>query len=209
MRYVYLRTSPLLSHETKEAETLSRKPRGKDEALEAIDFIVNVLKQHEKDLDRLIAQLAKVTNQITKKGELPKKIETMEERLTTLQTEINNLIQLLSTTKEAPPPPTPAPTPQPQPPPAQPTQPAFTRGPPVIVRCKQWLDFKTLAQNAETVSFLYKENEKTFQADALKQNRVYTYNGQTPKSNALLKAWLARELQIKEEKVFEGVLAIG
>ncbi|NIW11412.1 MAG: hypothetical protein GWN33_13355 [Gammaproteobacteria bacterium] len=195
---------------------MSSRPKRKDEALEAIDFIVNVLKQHEKDLDRLIAQLGKVTSQITKKGELPTRIETMEERLTTLQTEINNLIQLLSATKEAPPSPTPAPTaaptltptPQPQPT-AQPTQQTYARGPPVIVRCKKWQDFKTLAQNAETVSFLHKETEKTFQADALKQNRVYTYNGETPKSGELLKIWLARELQITEEHVFEGVLAIG
>lgn len=186
---------------------MSRKPR-KDEALEAIDFIVNVLKQHEKDLDRLIAQLAKITSQITKKGELPTRIQTMEERLSTVQTEISNLIQLLSTSKQAPTPATVAPTSQPQPAP-QPTQPIFTRGPPVIVRCKQWQDFKALAQNAETVSFLYKETERTFQADALKQNRVYTYNGESPKTNAFLKAWLARELQMKEEKVFEGVLAIG
>lgn len=195
---------------------MSRKPKGKDEALEAIDFIVNVLKQHEKDLDRLISQLAKITNQITKKGELPTRIETMEQQLATLQTEINNLIQLLSATKEIP---TsaqaPAPMPQPaeQPPattaPQPPPQPAYTRGPPVIVRCKKWQDFKTLAQKAETVSFLYKETEKTFQADALKQNRVYTYNGATPKDSVLLKNWLAKELQIEEEKVFEGVLAIG
>jgi len=194
---------------------LSRKPKGKDEALEAIDFIVNVLKQHEKDLDRLISQLAKITNQITKKGELPTRIEAMEQQLTTLQTEINNLIQLLSATKEIPTPAqAPAPMPQPteQPPAttaAPPPQPAYTRGPPVIVRCKKWQDFKTLAQKAETVSFLYKETEKTFQADALKQNRVYTYNGETPKDSVLLKNWLAKELQIEEEKVFEGVLAIG
>jgi len=190
---------------------LSRNPKRKDEALEAIDFIVNVLKQHEKELDRLIAQLTKITDKITKKGELPTRIETMEHQLETLQSEINSLIQLLSAAKEAP---TKAPTPPPtpQPPAAQPTQPpqpAYTRGPPVIVRCKKWEDFKNLAQNAETVSFLYRETEKTFQADALKQGRVYTFNGETPKSNVLLKKWLARELEIDEEKVFEGVLAIG
>ncbi len=28
---------------------MSRKPQSKDEALEALDFIVNVLKEHEKD----------------------------------------------------------------------------------------------------------------------------------------------------------------
>jgi DNA repair exonuclease SbcCD ATPase subunit len=190
---------------------LSRNPKKKDEALEAIDFIVSVLKQHEKDLDRLIAQLSKVTDQLTKKGELPTRIETMEQQLASLQTEINSLIQMLSATKEIPPKPSMAPEPTPpQQPAQQPTpQQAYPRGPPVIVRCKKWQDFKTLAQKAETVSFLYKEAEKTFQADALKQNRVYTYNGETPKDSVLLKSWLARELQITEEKVFEGVLAIG
>jgi len=33
---------------------VSKKPQSKDEALEALDFIVNVLKEHEKDLDKLI-----------------------------------------------------------------------------------------------------------------------------------------------------------
>ena len=192
---------------------MSRSSKRKEEALEAIDFIVNVLKQHEKDLDRLIAQLAKITNRITKKGDLPPRMESMEGKLSTLQNEINNLIQLLSA-KEAPTPMTPAltpastPTSQPQPT-AKTTPPTYTRGPPVIVRCKQWKDFKNLARDAETVSFLYKEAEKTFQADALKHNRVYTYNGETPKSGELLRIWLARELQITGEKVFEGVLAIG
>jgi hypothetical protein len=192
---------------------LSRNPKRKDKALEAIDFIVNVLKQHEKDLDRLIAQLAKITDKITKKGELPTRIETMEQQLATLQTEINSLIQLLSAAKEEAPVKAPTPAqPAPKPPaaqPPQPSQPTYTRGPPVIVRCKKWEDFKNLAQNAETVSFLYRETEKTFQADALKQGRVYTFNGETPKSNILLKKWLAKELQIEEEQVFEGVLAIG
>jgi hypothetical protein len=31
---------------------MSRKSPSKDEALEALDFIVSVLKEHEKDLDR-------------------------------------------------------------------------------------------------------------------------------------------------------------
>jgi len=33
---------------------MSKKIPSKDEALEALDFIVSVLKEHEKDLDRLI-----------------------------------------------------------------------------------------------------------------------------------------------------------
>jgi hypothetical protein len=59
------------------------------------------------------------------------------------------------------------------------------------------------------VSFLYKEAEKTFQVDALKNNQVITYSGELPKQTALLKAWLSRLLDIPEQKVLEGILAIG
>jgi len=43
----------------------------------------------------------------------------------------------------------------------------------------------------------------------LKDGRVLTYNGEFPRDAKLLKFWLARELGVLEEKVFEGVLAIG
>jgi len=168
---------------------MARKP-SKDEALEALDFIVNVLKEHEKDLDKLIGELAKITNKFGQTGQIGTRIERVEERLSSIQTEIGNLIKFLSAPPEKP-------------------QPAYTRGPPVIVRCKQWDDFKMLASDAETVSFLFKEAEKSFQADALKEGRVLTYNGEFPRDAKLLKIWLARELKVTEDKVFEGVLAIG
>jgi len=114
----------------------------------------------------------------------------VEQRLSNIQNEISNLISYLSSTE------------------ARASQ-AYLRGPPVIVRCKQWDDFKLLASRAETVSFLYKEADKTFQADALKNGRVLTYNGEIPKDARLLKAWLARELGVDESSIFEGVLAIG
>jgi hypothetical protein len=82
-------------------------------------------------------------------------------------------------------------------------------GPAVIVRCKQWNDFKALAKGSDTVSFLFKETEKGFQADALKDGRVLTFSGDLPKDGKLLKFWLARELEIHEEKIFEGILSIG
>ena len=89
------------------------------------------------------------------------------------------------------------------------TTPTSPKGPPVIVRCKQWNDFKTLAKGADTVSFLFRETEKGFQADALKNGRVLTYSGDLPENAKLLKLWLARELNIEEGKIFEGILAIG
>jgi len=165
---------------------MARKP-SKDEALEAIDFIVNVLKEHEKDLDRLIGQLATVTESLGETGEIAGKIEKVEERLSTIQNEVTNLIKYLSTPKETP---------------------TYPIGPPVTVKCKQWKDFKTLALGAETVSYQFQETEKTFQADALKNGKVLTYTGQFPQNTHLLKTWLAKELNVTEEKIFEGILAI-
>jgi hypothetical protein len=167
---------------------LAKRP-SKNEALEAVDFIINVLREHEKDLDRLISELGKVTSKFSQGGEVPNKITRVEERLAQLQSEVSGLIKELSSPKEV--------------------GGYVHRGPPVIVRCKQWDDFRVLAKEAETVSFLFKEAEKSFQADALKEGRVLTYNGEFPRDSKLLKFWLARELNVTEDKVFEGVLAIG
>jgi len=167
---------------------MAKRP-SKNEALEAVDFIINVLREHEKDLDRLITELGKIAGKFGQTGEVPAKITRVEERLASLQAEVASLIKELSSPKEM--------------------QAYAHRGPPVIVRCKQWDDFKVLANSAETVSFLFKEAEKSFQADALKEGRVLTYSGDFPRDTKLLKFWLARELNVTEDKVFEGVLAIG
>jgi small-conductance mechanosensitive channel len=181
---------------------MSKKLPSKNEALEALDFIVNVLKEHEKDLDRLINELGTITEKMGDTGELSGKIEKVEERLTTLQNEIANLITYLSASHEALPMQVPVQKPEA-------LQTRETRGPPVILRCKQWEDFQTLASQAQTLSFLYREAEKTFQADALKDNQIITYSGELPKPISLLKTWLSKQLNIPEKNILEGILAIG
>jgi hypothetical protein len=189
---------------------MSKKAPSKDEAFEALDFIVNVLKEHEKDLDRLINELGNITERLGDAGELSGKIEKVEERLTSLQNEIMGLITYLSTSREASAAPSlPAPSPTMQEHKAETLQVKEIRGPPVILRCKQWEDFQTLAHQAQTLSFLYREAEKTFQVDALKDNQIITYSGELPKPTALLKTWLSRQLEIPEKKILEGILAIG
>jgi hypothetical protein len=181
---------------------MSKKPQSKDEALEALDFIVNVLKEHEKDLDRLINELAAVTEQLGETGELSGKVEKVEEKITGLQNEISGLINYLSTSpREAPP------VIKEQK--AEVVQAGVVPGPPVILRCKQWEDFQTLGFQAQTLSFMYKEAEKAFQADALKGNQIITYSGELPKLTALLKMWLSKQLDVPEKKILEGILAIG
>jgi hypothetical protein len=185
---------------------MSKKPQSKDEALEALDFIVNVLKEHEHDLDKLINELGTVTEQLGATGELSGKVEKVEERVTGLQNEITSLINYLSTSPRQAPPPAVIGSERKMdviPPPS------ITQGPPVILRCKQWEDFQGLAFQASTVSFMAKEAERTYQADALKGNQIVTYSGEIPKLAALLKMWLSKQLEISEQKILEGVLAIG
>jgi hypothetical protein len=163
MHYVYLSILPysILAQGDNEME---RKP-SKNDALEALDFIINVLKEHEKDLDRLISQLGIITESLGDTGEITGKIEKIEDRITTLQDEITNLIKYLASPRDSP---------------------AYIRGTPVIVKCKQWEDFKTMAAGAETVSYLLKEAERSFQADALTKGRVVSYTGEFPQNGNLL-----------------------
>ena len=183
-------------------EAMSKKPQSKDEALDALDFIVNVLKEHEKDLDRLIHELGKVANALGETGELSCKVEKVEERISGLQNEITGLVKYLSSSPRD----TYVATSEQK---TETVRADVTSGPPVILRCKQWEDFRTLSCQAQTLSFMYKDAEKTFQADALKGNQIITYSGELPKLTALLKIWLSKQLEISEKKILEGVLAIG
>jgi hypothetical protein len=172
---------------------MSKRPQSKDEALEALDFIVNVLK-----------------GQLGDTGELGGKVEKVEQRISGLQNEINGLVNYLSTSpREAP---LVIKEQKREAVAAQASEVAESvvmHGPPVILRCKQWEDFQNLASQAQTLSFMYKEAEKTFQADALKGNQVVTYSGELPKLTALLKMWLSKQLDVSEKRILEGILAIG
>ena len=183
---------------------MANNPQSRDDALEALDFIVNVLKEHEKDLDKLINELATVTEQIGDTGELSGKVEKVEFKIETLQKEVTNLIgQLSGISKEA----VPSAILKEQ---SKETAPDIAQiGPSVILRCKQWEDFQNLAVKAQTLSFSYKEQEKIFQADALKGNQFITYSGGLPKLSSIMKMWLSKQFDVPEPNVLEGQLTVG
>jgi hypothetical protein len=184
-----------------------KNPQSKDDALEALDFIVNVLKEHEKDLDKLINELATVTEQIGDTGELSSKVQKVEEKIDLLQKQVISLLNSLSgAPKESWP--AAASTLQPNEPAAASAE-VVRSGPSVVLRCSQWQDFQTLATKAQTVSFSYKEQEKIFQADAIKGNQVITYSGDLPKMSSILKMWLSKQLDVSERSILEGVLVVG
>jgi hypothetical protein len=182
-------------------------PQSKDEALEALDFIVNVLKEHEKDLDKLISELATVTEQIGDTGELSGKVAKVEEKINTLQKEVTNLIGYVSSTPQETIPTVPKQVTAAKNPVLTTT--GFIAGPSVVFRCQQWEDFQNLAVQSQTLSFSYKEDEKVFSVNALKGSQVITYTGPLPKFSAILKVWLSKQLDISERNVLEGILAIS
>jgi hypothetical protein len=187
---------------------MSEKPPSKDEALEALDFIVNVLKEHEKDLDRLVSDLGPGAGQLGEPGELNNKVKKIEDKINSLQNEVYNLVKSLSTA------PTeiatailPADSSFKTKPEA--TSQSLTRALPLLLQCKQWEDFQTLASQSQTVSFVVKETEKTLEVDALKNNQVVTYTGELPKLSLLLKIYLSKQLNLTEKQILEGSMTIG
>jgi hypothetical protein len=186
---------------------MSEKPPSKDEALEALDFIVNVLKEHEKDLDRLVNELGTVADQMGETGELTSKVEKIEEKINGLQNDVSNLVKCFSASPREPQVAVAAAAKEPKNDNAARLETA--NGTPVLFQCKQWEDFQVLAAQAQTVSFTFKETERTFEVNALKNNQVIKFSGEMPKFVALLKSWLGKELEISEKKILEGVLAIS
>lgn len=173
----------------------------KDDTFEALDFIVNVLKEHEKDLDKLVNELSIVTGQISETGKLGGRVEQIEEKVNNLQREIASLIGILSRAPKAAVP-TEAKEATSETAAASPIQ-----GAAVVLRCAQWEDFQSLAFKAQTVTFSFKEAEKVFQADALKNNQIITYTGCLPKFSSVLKTWLVEQLAVPEKRILEGALS--
>jgi trans-2-enoyl-CoA reductase len=182
---------------------MAKNPQVKDEALEALDFIVNVLKEHESDLDKLINELATVTEQMGDTSELSGKVDKVEEKIGSLQKEVSNLLSCfsgdaksvpLAAAKEE------APTVN---------APMVQGGPTVAVTCSQWEDFRSYAAGAQTVAFNYQEDEKTFHATAVRGNQIVSYEGPLPKFSSVLKLFLSKELRVSDQSIVEGNLAVS
>ncbi len=166
---------------------LGRNLQSKNDALEALDSIVDVLQEHRRDLDKLVNELVTVAEQLSETGELTGKVGKVEDKINILKTEVTNLITCLSSVQTAL---------------------MVCSEPSVIWHCKRWEDFQTLAFRAKTVAFSYIEAEKIFHADALKGNQIIAYSDVIPKFSAILKAWLSKELDVSERSIFEGVFSL-
>ena len=199
---------------------MSEKPPSKDEALEALDFIVNVLKEHEKDLDRLVSELGSVAGQLGESGELNGKVKKIEDKINSLQGEVGSIVKNFS-----------APSNQAlaealtaveKPKIAGPTAPAqmvsaqinatnltsITSSIPLMLQCSRWEDFLELSAQANTVSYKIKEAEKSLEISAIKNNQIIAYSGLIPEYSMLLKMFLSKQLEVPEKRILEGNIAL-
>ena len=158
---------------------------------EVSDLVLKDLRRFEADFKRFIGQLQKISEGGSLSGEVAQKFNNVKERLSAILNEISNTVESVSVPHTAT------------------SLTMSTHVSPMIIRCKRWEDFKLHALKADAISFLYKEEEKAFQVDAVKGGKVYTYTGQLPNNAELLRTWLSREICIEESYVLEGVLALG
>ncbi len=184
---------------------MSENPGSNDKSIETLDFIINVLKEHEKNFDNTIDELSTVVEQIRKTTiGLKGKVEESEEKIATLQKGVTNLIGYLSNPsknasfdvlnqQKA----------QIQTAPAV-SPPAIQDKPTSILRCNQWSDFQDLATRTQKLSFSYAEDEKVFQTNAISGNQMIMYVGALPDLSVILKKWLSGLLNIDEKDILEG-----
>jgi hypothetical protein len=187
---------------------MAENPSSKDRSFEALDFIINVLKEHEQTLDKSIQELATVTEQRESSSIPEAKIEKIEQKLDGLQKEVAKLIGYLTTQSKNPSASSSSlePTTKTTPTVSPPILPGVSS---VVLNCSQWGDFHLLAMHSQTLFFSIKENEKIFQAEAVKGNQIITYTGVLPSFSSLLGVWLSQQLSIMRQNVFEGSLEKG
>ena len=188
---------------------MSEKAPSKDEALEALDFIVNVLKEHEKDLDRLVSELGIVAGQLGESGELSGKVKKIEDKLNGVQSDVSNLLKSFSPLPPETKPPEVAPADTKDKRADVPNLNYSTSNLPLLFQCKQWEDFQRLAKQAHTVSFAFKDTEKIFEVNALKDNQVISYEGEAPEQSLLVKMYLSKQLEVPERQILEGGITLG
>jgi hypothetical protein len=186
-------------------DDMSENPSPRDKALEALDFIINVLKEHEQTLDESIGELATVTEQVGKIDQINGKIEGIEDKISSLQKEIASLSRFISNA--------PRETICGEPKKIQPktlsaeAQLAMNGGSPMVLNCKQWSAFQAFATHAQTLTFVVKAEEKTFEVKAINGNQIFIYNGPLPEFSSMLATYLNQQLDVPKQSIIEGALS--
>jgi hypothetical protein len=156
----------------------------KSGAIEAVKFILNVLKQHNKEFDHLVTQLGDEADKIKKVGESLDKIQAVVDRsLTSVKESPRSDTAFFPSSKRS-----------------------------IIAKCRQWKEFKSLSNMSEMFFFQVDEKVNTVKVYALKGNLVltcfYDLALGPQKHETGLKIWISRELNVTEDKIIKGFIAL-
>jgi len=158
-----------------------------ENALNALDLIINVLKDHEKELDKLVNELKGLVQRLSLLEGLVRKVEDLDRKLSSIELAARTVEPAKPIVVEAE-----------RPPPSQ--------GPPSVLRFKSWEEFKEMASGGEAVSYVIREEdeEQILEIEVLKGRMLLVYSGSLPEVKSLIKSWLSRELEVPKANVFEG-----
>ena len=180
---------------------MAEAPGSKDKSFMTLDFIINILKEHEQILDKSIHSLGMVTEQIGDQDGLKVKMEIVGEKINVLQKEIADLtshlsndpvVGLCSSAKMAES--------------LSPSQSMDSSGLSMILCCKQWGDFQVLAMQAQMLTFSMNGGENVLQVEALRENQIITYSATMLDFSPIFKTLLSQQIGISESKVIDGHL---
>ena len=166
--------------------------------------LVNVLIEHEKNLDHLIKGLSTIIDRLNKNEKIDGRMDQLFDKIKNTEKQITTFI---STLQDDPPENTALAL----------VKDAALEAKGILVTqeslktslcCVQWTDFQNLANQAQTITFNLREGENAFEVYALKNSQLITYVGLNSERSSSLKVWLAKQLNISEEFVFEGSLKL-
>jgi prefoldin subunit 5 len=168
----------------------------RDKALEAIDFIIDTLKSHEKNLDEYIFKLGTITEQTKDLKNISKKINKLDDGLEAIQKEIGNIsvcipnATIVETGKLEKP--------------STESELTIQTGPHTIINCNDWLDFQALAMHTPIIFFNLDNSNKVFQVTANKGTKIIKYSGSIPELSSILPDWLSQQTGIPRQRITEG-----
>jgi hypothetical protein len=73
---------------------MAEKIPSKEESHEALDFLLAVIKEHDKDLDKLVKGMASGSKLAKEKGEIVDSLGRIEEKIDRMRSDINRLLTI-------------------------------------------------------------------------------------------------------------------
>ena len=173
----------------------------RDGAMEALDLVINVLKEHEASLDNAIENLSDIQESMGQASAVVAKVEKLGASIDRLLQEFSQISMKISDVLKAP-----TAVKQHNSLTVQEcTQLSSQSKPSLILECKLWEDFESQSLNSQFVSFNFKDG-RVLEAKAIKNDIIINYTGTLPSIKLVLKSWLSNKLNVPMKCIFEGSL---